>query len=160
MNTQANLHQLCDKCLYITRNSRILRHLVNGPVDGALTEYFTHHETIKALEMAVRQGCHLCTLVAGSVKEFKERLMRNARRAEFKPAAWAQGEICRALDIPVSLPIYKLEIRGSSQEGVLFLNVIFDEIVNKRYETQLPQLRINIHDRSSNPSSSIVSGRQ
>ena len=127
VNAQANLHQVCDKCLYIARNSQLLQHDSVSPPHGALSETFTHHETIKALESAMQQGCHLCTLITGSIQD---RLMHAVRRAEHERAARDQEEL---LYPGVSEPIYKIEISGRAEirKLVLSLWVIFDETVNK-----------------------------
>ena len=153
VNAQAILHQLCDQCLYIARNSQILRYDIIPP-DESSKESFTHYETTKALGCSMRQGCHLCTLIIGTVKAH---IIYNAvKKAEYEIAELSRDKL-PLLDSAGSEPIYKLEIEA--YYGKVFLRVVFGKII-ELYGKPSPMLRLKRYDGSSIPFPGVVSGRQ
>ena len=156
VNAQANLHQLCNICLYITQKSRSLRHQVIenqpiGPNDYFVRETFTHYETTRGLELAVEMGCHLCTLIFGSIEDHLIHAAQEIERSRILDQFWE--------------PTYKTEILGHVLTAVsttvqLSLKIVFREKIQRSYQYHSPELRILRYHSSLIPSDTIMSGHQ
>ena len=144
VNAEANLHQLCDERLYMARNSQTIRHQVVGSISEfpELKETFIHHGTARALESAMQQGCHLCTLIFKSIEDI---LMHAMESAEWERAKRDQDQMSH---IGVSELLYKLEIQAINLYGNFDLSLIVkgDEIVEQKWARFSKKLQIRRYD--------------